>query len=137
MSFVNARLEGGAIIHFNGLYYALGSHLTGWKPNPNVYATSPSLAGPWTDVQNVAPPETNTYDSQSSMLVKVVGTRTTSVIYVGDRWNPAALWDSRYIWMPATIGDGKLWVPQPQPWKIDVKTGVTTIVPSQPATQPH
>jgi hypothetical protein len=133
MSFVNARLEGGAIVHFNGLYYALGSHLTGWKPNPNVYATSPSLAGPWTDVQNVAPPETNTYDSQSSMLVKVVGTRTTSVIYVGDRWNPAALWDSRYIWMPATIGDGKLWVPRLEPWKIDVKTGVTTIVPAGPA----
>lgn len=129
MSFVNAPLEGGAIVHFNGLYYALGSHLTGWRPNPNVYATAPSLSGPWSQMQNIAPPETNTYASQSSMLIKVAGPKTTSVIYVGDRWTPAALWDSRYIWMPVEIGDGKLALPKPQPWKIDVRTGVTTVVP--------
>jgi hypothetical protein len=129
MSFVNARLEGGAIVHWNGLYYALGSHLTGWNPNPNVYATSTTLFGPWTDFTNVAPPETNTYNSQSSMLVKVTGSKTTSVIYVGDRWMPETLWDSRYIWMPVEIGDGKLWIRQPQPWKINVATGVTTVVP--------
>ena len=129
MSFVNAPLEGGAIVHFNGLYYALGSHLTGWRPNPNVYATAPSLSGPWSEMQNVAPPETNTYDSQSSMLIKVAGRKTTSVIYVGDRWTPAALWDSRYIWMPVEIGDGKLALPKPEPWTIDVRTGVTTAPP--------
>jgi hypothetical protein len=127
MSFVNAPLEGGAIVHFNGLYYALGSHLTGWRPNPNVYATAPSLSGPWSEMHNIAPPETNTYDSQSSMLIKVAGRKTTSVIYVGDRWTPAALWDSRYIWMPVEIGDGKLSLPQPQPWQINVRTGVTTV----------
>ena len=37
-------------------------------------------------MQNIAPPEANTYDSQSSMLIKVAGTKTTAVIYVGDRW---------------------------------------------------
>jgi hypothetical protein len=129
MSFVNAPLEGGAIVHFNGLYYALGSHLTGWRANPNVYATAPSLSGPWSEMQNIAPPETNTYDSQSSMLIKVTGSKTTSVIYVGDRWTPAALWDSRYIWMPVEIGNGKLALPQPVSWKIDVHSGVTAVVP--------
>jgi hypothetical protein len=130
MSFVNAPLEGGAIVHLNGLYYALGSHLTGWRANPNVYATAPSLSGPWSEMQNIAPPETNTYDSQSSMLIKVAGRKATSVIYVGDRWTPAALWDSRYIWMPVEIGDGKLSLPKPEPWKIDVHTGVTTVPPA-------
>ena len=129
MSFVNAPLEGGAIVHFNDLYYVIGSHLTGWTPNPNVYATAPALSGPWSEMQNIAPPDTNTYDSQSSMLIKVPGGRKTSVIYVGDRWTPATLWDSRYIWMPVKIGDGKLSLPQPQPWQIDVRTGVTTTVP--------
>jgi hypothetical protein len=128
MSFVNAPLEGGAIVHLNGLYYAVGSHLTGWRPNPNVYATAPSLSGPWSEMQNIAPPETNTYDSQSSMLIKVAGTKSTSVIYVGDRWTPTALWDSRYIWMPVEIGDGKLALPKPQPWTIDVRNGVTSVV---------
>jgi len=129
MSFVHAPLEGGAIVHFNNLYYALGSHLTGWRANPNVYATAPSLSGPWSEMQNFAPPEVNTYDSQSSMLIKVPGTKTTAVIYVGDRWLPGTLWDSRYVWMPVEIGDGKLSLPKPEPWRIDVRAGITTVVP--------
>jgi hypothetical protein len=129
MSFVNAPLEGGAIVHYKDLYYVLGSHLTGWRANPNVYATASSLSGPWSELHDIAPPEVNTYDSQSSMLVKVAGSKTTSVIYVGDRWMPSTLWDSRYIWMPIDIGTGKLWLPKPQNWKVDVRTGVTAIVP--------
>ena len=26
--------------------------------------------------------------------------------------------------MPLQIGDGKLWLPQPRPWTIDLKTGI-------------
>ena len=130
ISFVDAPLEGGAIVHLKNLYYVIGSHLTGWSPNPNVYATAPSLSGPWSTMQDIAPPDTNTYNSQSSMLVKVAGTKSTAVIYIGDRWTPSTLWDSRYIWMPVEIGDGKLSLPQPQPWKIDTHTGLTTVVPN-------
>jgi hypothetical protein len=128
MSFVDAPLEGGAIVHYQGLYYALGSHLTGWKANPNVYATSTSVSGPWSAMKDIAPPEVNTYDSQSSMLIKVAGTKATTVIYVGDRWKPKELWDSRYIWMPVQIGDGTLHLPQPKDWTINVKTGVSSVV---------
>lgn len=127
MSFVHAPLEGGAIVHYKGLYYVVGSHLTGWKPNPNVYATATSLSGPWSEMKDIAPPEVNTYDSQSSMLIKVVGKKTTSVIYVGDRWMPKELWDSRYVWMPVEIGDGKLVLPKPRDWSIDVRTGAVAI----------
>ena len=127
MSFVDAPLEGGAIVRYQGVYYALGSHLTGWKANPNVYATSMTLSGPWSAMKDIAPPEVNTYDSQSSMLVKVVGSKATTVIYVGDRWKPKDLWDSRYIWMPVEVGSGKLHLPQPKDWTINVKTGVATV----------
>ena len=127
MSLVPAPLEGGAIVHYNGLYYVIGSHLTGWRPNPNVYATAPSLEGPWTTFQDIAPPDANTYNSQSSMLLKVVGKKSTTVIYLGDRWTPKTLWDSRYIWMPVQIGDGKQMLPEPRPWKIDVKSGVVDL----------
>ena len=128
MSFVEASLEGGAVVHYEGLYYVIGSHLTGWNPNPNVYATAPSLAGPWTAMKDIAPPQTNTYDSQSSMLLKVTGTKGSTVIYMGDRWKPKELWDSRYIWMPLEIGEGKIALPKPAPWTIDVKTGVSRVV---------
>lgn len=129
VSFVNAPLEGGAIVHVNGRYYVIGSHLTGWRPNPNVYATAPSLAGPWTEFRDIAPPETNTYRSQSSMLLKVEGKKATTVLYMGDRWEPKTLWDSRYIWMPLLVKDDTLTLPSPEPWTINVRTGVAALVP--------
>jgi beta-xylosidase len=123
VSFIHAPLEGGAIVHHNGLYYAIGSALTGWRPNPNKYATALSLAGPWTVFKDIAPPATNTYNSQSTMLLKVQGEKSTTIIFMADQWKPATQWDSRYIWMPVEITADRLWVPTPQPWKLDVITG--------------
>jgi hypothetical protein len=127
VAFIKAPLEGGAVVHVGGLYYVLGSHLTGWRPNPNVYASAPNLSGPWTEMTDSAPPETNTYDSQSTMLLKVAGTKDTTVIFIGDRWNPKQLWDSRYIWMPVKVGSGKMSLPAPAPWTIDVNTGESKV----------
>jgi hypothetical protein len=127
MSLVKASLEGGAIVHYKGLYYAIGSALTGWDPNPNKFATATSLEGPWSDFKDISPPETNTYQSQSTMMLKVVGTKSTTVIFMADQWRPKAQWDSRYLWMPLEIGDGKLWLPKPQPWSLNIKTGVFKI----------
>lgn len=129
MSLIKAHMEGGAIVHYKGLYYSIGSALTGWNPNPNKYATAPTLEGPWTEFKDIAPPETKTYGSQSTMLIKVAGTKSTTIIFMGDVWKPKTQWDSRYIWMPIEIGEGKLWVPQPKPWTINVKTGIWKYVP--------
>jgi sucrose-6-phosphate hydrolase SacC (GH32 family) len=127
ISFIPSPLEGGALVHYDGLYYVLGSHMTGWSPNPNVYATSPSLSGPWTEFKDITPPEANTYEAQSTMIVKIVGSRETSVIFMGDIWKPAALWDSRYLWMPVRIGSGEFHLPSPHPWLLNVETGNATI----------
>ena len=115
------------MVHYEGLYYVLGSELTGWRPNPNKYATAPRLEGPWSAFKEIAPPDTLTYRSQSSNLIKVVGSKKTTVIYFGDRWKPEAQWDSRYIWMPLDIGGGKLSLPEPREWTLDVTTGEAVI----------
>lgn len=128
MSLIPAHMEGGAIVHYEGLYYSIGSALTGWNPNPNKYATAKSLEGPWSSFEDIAPPETKTYGSQSTMLLKVTGSKTTSVIFMGDVWKPRTQWDSRYLWMPLQIGGGKLWLPKPAPWKINLRTGETMLV---------
>ena len=127
MSLIKAPLEGGAVAHYGGLYYALGSALTGWNPNPNQYATARSLEGPWSEFKDVAPPDTKTYGSQSTMLLKVVGRRATTVIFMGDIWKPRTQWDSRYLWMPVEIGAGKLWLPEPREWTLDVSSGEARI----------
>jgi len=123
MSLIKEHMEGGAIVHFKDLYFSIGSALTGWRPNPNKYATATSLEGPWSELKDIAPRETNTYGSQSTMLLKVVGTKSTTVIFMADIWKPKTQWDSRYLWMPLEIGESKLWVPQPKPWTLNIKTG--------------
>ncbi len=122
-AFIQSPLEGGAVVHYDGLYYVIGSALTGWKPNPNKYATAKSLEGPWSEFKDIAPPETKTYGSQSTMLLKVEGSKGTTVIFMADQWRPSSQWDSRYLWMPAEISADKLWIPEPKPWAINVKTG--------------
>ncbi|RFZ94626.1 hypothetical protein D0C36_03525 [Mucilaginibacter conchicola] len=128
MSLIPKHMEGGAIVHYKGLDYAIGSALTGWDPNPNLYATAPSLKGPWSEFKDIAPPAERTYGSQSTMMLKVTGTKTTTVLFMGDIWKPKTQWDSRYLWMPLEIGEGKLWLPSPQSFSIDVKTGESKIV---------
>jgi beta-xylosidase len=117
--------EAPAVLHLDGLYYLLGSHLSGWDMNPNQYATAPSLAGPWSDFKDIAPPETKTYNSQTAYILPVMGRKTTTYVYVGDRWKPSNLTDSRYIWMPLTIGGGAMSLPPDRPWTIDTVTGLT------------
>lgn len=127
MCLIPEHLEGGAVVHYDGLYYAIGSELTGWRANPNKYAKAKSLAGPWSGFKDIAPPGKNTYGSQSTMLLKVTGTKTTNVIFMGDIWKPETQWDSRYLWMPLEIGAGKLALPEPHEWTLDIVTGEAKI----------
>jgi hypothetical protein len=129
MCLIPEHMEGGALVHYQGLYYAIGSQLTGWDPNANKYATATSLSGPWSEFRDIAPPEQKTYGSQSTLMLKVVGSRATTVIFMGDIWHPASQWDSRYLWMPLEIGNGKMALPPPVPWKLNIRTGENEIKP--------
>ncbi len=126
-AFVHSPLEGNAMAHVGDTYYCVGSHMTGWAANPDVYATSKALAGPWSSFENLAPPETNTYGGQSAALLKVTGSDgREQVIFIGDVWKPKDLADSRYLWIPMEIDDGKMTLPAPAPWRIDVKTAIVS-----------
>jgi len=120
---IEEHYEAPAIVKVNGLYYLLGSHLTGWDTNDNAYTTSKSLHGPWSSFKNVAPAGTKTYNSQTSFILPVFGTKTTSYIYIGDRWNSNNLTDSRYMWMPLTISDGNMILAADHAWILDAETG--------------
>ena len=123
--FIQSPLEGGALVKYDGLYYLIGSWMSGWAPNNNQYATAKSLAGPWSEFKDIAPKAKKTYGSQSTLMLKVVGSKRTSVIFMGDIWRPGNHQDGRYLWMPLEIGAGRLWLPEPREWTIDVATGET------------
>jgi hypothetical protein len=62
------------------------------------------------------------------MLLKIVGSKKTTILFMGDLWRPKQLWDSRYLWMPLEIEGGALRLPPPQPWELNVKTGETALI---------
>ena len=126
--------EAPAVVHIGDTYYLLGSHLSGWNTNDNEYAAAPSLTGPWSVFRPVAPQGTRTYNSQTAFILQVKGKKTTSYIYLGDRWNPGNLGDSRYIWLPLAVGDHSLYLPSDTAWAIDTKTGLVT--PVTPTSKP-
>jgi len=64
------HLEGGAVVHYQGLYYAIGSALTAGV-QPHKYATAKSLEGPWSSSRYRAA-ETKTTE-RSPHDVEVVG----------------------------------------------------------------
>lgn len=123
--------EAPALVKIKGVYYLLGSRLSGWDANANKYTTATSLAGPWAAFQEVAPPATRTYTSQTAYILPIFGTAQTTYLYLGDRWKPNNLTDSRYLWLPLTVDAAKrtLFLPYDDPWTLSVKTGVTARVP--------
>jgi hypothetical protein len=80
----------------DGLYYAIGSHLTGWNANPNLYAHAKSLEGP--GPRSRTSPRVEDVRSHRRCW-QGVGT-SDHRLFMGDIWRPRTQWDSRYLWMP-------------------------------------
>jgi hypothetical protein len=110
-----------------GTYYLFGSHLTGWSTNDNQYATATSISGTWSAWKSFAPSGTNTCNSQSTFILPVAGSSTTSYLFLGDRWNSSDLTDSRYVWEPLTISGTTVSMTCYASWAIDTSTGVVTV----------
>ena len=133
MHLFTAHMEGGALVHLNGLYYAIGSHLTGWNAESELYATAKSLEGPWSELKDIAPPETKTYGSQSTMLLKVVGTKATTVIFMGDIWRPSHPVGFAIPLDAPGNRRRKARAPEPRQWTLDIVTGEAVINKEAPA----
>jgi len=76
--------EAPALFKRGSTYFLITSGATGWNPNQAKYATASSISGTWSGLSNFA--DSTTYSSQSTHVVPVQGSSTTSYLYVGDRW---------------------------------------------------
>jgi hypothetical protein len=126
----NIRWEAPGMIKVKGRYYLIDSSPTGWAPNANVYVSATSLSGPWTTPASLAPNSPNTYDSQDAYILPVNGLLGTTYIYMGDRWDPTALGNSRYIWLPLTFSGTDISISYYDAWKINTITGQWSAVPT-------
>ena len=100
--------EAPALFKHEGTYYMVTSGCTSWAPNTALAHAATSVMGPWETLGNpcVGGNEvfrSTTFFSQSTFVLPVPGL-PGSFIFMADRWNPSDLRDSRYVWLPLTIG---------------------------------
>jgi Glycosyl hydrolases family 43 len=95
--------EAPAIFYAKGVYFMFTSGTTGWKPNPGRIASADKITGEWKPLGNpcrgTADENKITFGSQSTFVLPVQG-KKNKFIYMGDRWIPENLADSRHIWLP-------------------------------------
>lgn len=111
--------EAPALFKKDGLYYLITSGCTGWAPNQASLHTSASLFGPWKLVGDpmAGPNAKKTFGGQSTYVLPVPG-KKDAFIYMGDRWNPKNLKDSRYHWLPIQFKDGNVVIEWVNNWDL-------------------
>ena len=101
--------EAPAIFFSKGKYYMFSSGTTGWKPNPGRLSVSTKITGEWKPIGNPCRGTEDenkiTFGSQSTNILPVPG-KKNAFIYMGDRWIPENLADSRHIWLPVEWENG-------------------------------
>ncbi|KAJ7661857.1 glycosyl hydrolase [Mycena rosella] len=123
--FSGTNLEAPGMLHSKGLYYHFFSQKTGYRPNDAQYFTAPVISGPWSARKQLTPPGKFTYESQNTFELKIAGTKNTTFIFMGDRWDRDELSDSRYMWLPLVLDEetGAAEMVWRDVWTVDVGTG--------------
>jgi len=126
---ITSGFESPTMLKKDGLYYFIGSHLTSWEKNDNYYYTSNSLKGPWQSQGLIAPEGTLTWNSQSTFVLPIQGSKNTTYMFMGDRWSfPKQASSATYVWQPLTISGNSLSIPNYQDsWKINIATGLASL----------
>jgi beta-galactosidase len=110
------KREAPAMLKTNGKYFLLTSGVTGFDPNPSMYAVADTVLGQYTIVGNPFSGigSSTSYQSQPAFILPIAG--TSDFIYMGDRWNRNALDDSRYVWSPLRINGSLMTIDAPKPF---------------------
>ena len=123
--------ESPAIFRKDSLYYFLGSDLTGWERNDNYYYTATSLRGPWTHRGFFAPQGKLTWNSQTTFVLPVEGSKDTTFMFMGDRWSfPRQASAATHIWQPLIVKGSSISIPEyHEAWQINTATGTVSELP--------
>jgi len=122
MIYEGGHREAPAIVKQGNTYYLITSGASGWYPNQAKYSTATNINGPWSALQPLG--NSATFYTQPAFILTIQGSSTTSHVYVGDRWNPSQLSDSRYVWLPLTLNGNTASLEYFDNISLDAATGV-------------
>lgn len=106
---VGLHREAPALFKYGKSYYMITSGCSGWAPNEAlVHVSADSVMGPWETIGNPCIGGSRifrqtTFFAQGAFVLPLHG-YPGSYIFMADRWNPSDLRDSRYVWLPLTVG---------------------------------
>lgn len=105
---IGANREAPAVFKYRGKYYLITSLCTGWDPNKALYAVADSPLGEWKQLDNPCTGQDadSTYRAQSTYVLPVAGSEN-QFVFMADKWNKTDLENSRYVWLPLRIENGK------------------------------
>lgn len=130
---ITTGFESPAMLKKDGIYYLIGSNLSSWERNDNYYYTSNSIKGPWISRGLIAPEGALTWNSQSTFVLPIIGTKDTTYMFMGDRWSfPKQASSATYVWQPFLISGTSLSMPTYQEaWQINIGTGIASEVKTE------
>ena len=125
-------VEAPTVFKAGSTWYWIGSDKTGWRANDDFYSTAPAINGPWTYQGYLAPQGKLTWMTQSTWVMPVAGTQSTTYVYWGDHWYgnqdttaPGKHNDqTTYVFQPLVFSGTKISLPTYQvSWTLDVGAG--------------
>jgi hypothetical protein len=122
-AFDGKQREAPAIVHIGNTYYLISSLCTGWDPNQATISYSSSLTSGWTAQANIG--NSITFDTQAAAILTVQGTKGTTYLYVGDRWQDPALFESKTIIFPISFSGNSCTFSYRQQFDVNFATGET------------
>ena len=80
-----------------------------------------SIMGTWKTIGNpcTGPDADKTFYAQSTYVQPVIG-KKDAYIAMFDRWKKKDLEDSRYVWLPVLVKDGKITIPWHEKWTLSI-----------------
>lgn len=101
--FKGQRREAPAIVKHNNRYYMLSSACSGWDPNTCKLSYTDDLTQGWSALKSVGNPIA--FDTQAASILTIKGSKATTYLYVGDRWQDPNLPESKTIIFPIEFSD--------------------------------